>query len=173
MVVWITGLSGSGKTTVAKAVYTVVKKDFKNTVFLDGDIIRDVLNNSYGYSSEERLKGAKQVSGICRMLDDEGLIVICATMSLFHEIQMMNRQNIDNYIEVYLDVKLEELIKRDPKLIYKRALDKETENVVGIDIDYESPLAPELKLDNNKRQKLQSNIQKVLDLIDIKLNSKL
>ena len=85
----------------------------------------------------------------------------------------MNRQNIDNYIEVYLDVKLEELIKRDPKLIYKRALDKETENVVGIDIDYESPLAPELKLDNNKRQKLQSNIQKVLDLIDIKLNSKL
>ena len=169
MVIWITGLSGSGKTTIAKDIYTQLKEEYKNTVFLDGDIIREALNNSYGYSLSERLKGAKQVSGLCRMLDAEDLIVVCATMSLFHEIQELNRNKIKNYLEIYLNVDLEELIRRDSKDLYKKALNKEMDNVVGIDLDYESPIKPDIELDNNLSDNLESNIKEILDSVYLKL----
>ena len=113
MVIWITGLSGSGKTTIGKIVYENIKQKIVNTVFLDGDIIRKALDNNYGYSLEDRFKGAKQVSGLCKMLHNEGINVVCSTMSLFKEIQKLNRKEINDYIEVFLDVDIEILKERD------------------------------------------------------------
>lgn len=162
MVVWITGLSGSGKTTIGKNIYEYLKQNDNNTVFLDGDIIRKALNNNYGYSLSDRLKGAKQVSGLCKMLDDEGINVVCSTMSLFYEIQESNRKDIGTYIEVFLDVDIEILKQRDSKSLYS----KTTENVVGIDLSYDIPKSPELYLDNSSINRLDDNIKKVIRCIE-------
>lgn len=169
MLIWITGLSGSGKTTMANKVYEVIKKKYKNTVILDGDVFNEALGGDYGYSNEGRFKSAKSIAGLCRMLSDEDLIVICATMSLFHEVQKLNRDNIDKYIEVYLHTELEELIKRDPKGLYGKALSKEINNVVGIDLSYEKPINPDIKLDTNKLDNLDSNIKILLNFIQKQL----
>jgi adenylyl-sulfate kinase len=164
MVIWITGLSGSGKTTIAREVYKNIKSEYSNTVILDGDIIRKALNNNYGYSLSERHKGALQVSGLCKMLDAEGLIVVCATMSLFHDIQESNRKNIENYIEIYLEVDLEILKKRDRKNLYSEAINGNNKNVVGVDLSYEKPKVPELMLKNETMEQLADNINSILFL---------
>lgn len=165
MVIWITGLSGSGKTTIAKSVYNKIKEDYKNTVFLDGDIIREALNGSFGYTLEERRVGARQIHGLCKMLDNEGLIVICATMSLFNDIQKLNREKFSKYIEIYLDVEFEELVKRDKKSLYSKALAGTEENVVGVNLKYEKPLNPELSLSNNQDKQKDLNINLILEYI--------
>ena len=162
MLIWITGLSGSGKTTIANEVYKRLKKENKNTVLLDGDIIRKALNHNWGYSLEERHRGARCVAGLCWMLEAEDLIVVCATMSLFHEIQRLNRKKINDFIEVYLDVKIEVLIKRDPKGLYHKALNGLEKNVVGIDVQYEKPKNPELTLSNAKLEELDSNVEAII-----------
>ncbi len=162
MVIWITGLSGSGKTTISQALYEEVKATHQNTVLLDGDIIRNALNHSWGYTSEERLKGAKQVAGLCAMLDNEGLNVICATMSLFNEIQASNRERFSSYLEVFLDVKMDVLYDRDQKQLYSKALAGTEKNVIGVDLPYEAPLNPELTLTNELPEQLEKNIQRVI-----------
>jgi len=172
MLIWITGLSGSGKSTIARAVYTKIKEKYINTILLDGDALRSALGNNYGYSYEERLKGAYQVSGICRMLNNENLNVVCATMSLFEEIQTMNRSRVQDYIEVYLDVSMDELLERDQKSLYSKALNGEMKDVVGIDLKFDRPVSADLSLDNNNLDKLQENIQKILELAFSRIEGK-
>jgi len=167
MVIWITGLSGSGKTTTGKLVYEYIKQRFSNTIFLDGDVIRKALDNNYGYTLDERLKGAKQVSGLCKMLNNEGINVICSTMSLFKEIQDSNREEINNYIEVFLDVDLKELKKRDSKKLYSTV----TKNVVGVDLAYDIPSNPELYLDNSNINQLDQNVNNITEYFDKLTNS--
>ena len=116
MVIWITGLSGSGKTTIGKRVYKYIKTKYINTVFLDGDIIRKALNYHFGYTLEDRHASAIQIHGICNMLEKENLIVICSTISLFHDIHKMNRNNFNQYIEIYLDCKMNTLKTRRKEL---------------------------------------------------------
>lgn len=171
MVIWITGLSGSGKTTLSKNLYKKIKKEHLNTVLLDGDIIRKALSHNYGYTNEERHRGAFQVSGLCKMLDNEELIVICATMSLFHDIQKSNREEIDKYIEVFLDVPMVELQKRDTKNLYKEAISGLRENVVGIDLLYEQPINPEFNFKNITTKDLDNNVSTLFNIIKSELNS--
>jgi adenylylsulfate kinase-like enzyme len=158
MLIWITGLSGSGKSTIGKLVYEHIKKISSNTVFLDGDVIRNALDNNYGHTLEGRLRGAKQVSGLCKMLDKEGINVVCSTMSLFKEIQESNRREISQYLEVFLNVDIQVLKARDSKKVYSSNI----ENVVGIDLPYHAPSNPELILDNSDFRFLDSNIGKIL-----------
>lgn len=165
MVVWITGLSGSGKSTIANEVYKQLKSENINTVLLDGDIIREALNHSYGYTLEERLKGARQVHGLCKMLENEGMIVVCATMSLFHSIQKLNKEIFTQYLEVFLDVSIDELYKRDKNQLYSRAKNGLEKNVVGIDLISEYPLHPTLHLYNNNLEDKIVNINKIIEQI--------
>lgn len=167
MVIWITGLSGSGKTTIAKEVYQHIKKQYINTIFLDGDILRGALNHSYGYTFKQRLIGARQVHGLCHMLENEDMIVICATMSLFHTIQALNKNTFKNYIEVFLDVTIDELCKRDKNRLYSRALSGLEKNVVGIDLKAENPLTPTLHLDNNQPTDKDINIKKIINSFEL------
>ena len=160
MLIWITGLSGSGKTTIGKLVYEYIKQIDSSTVFLDGDVIRKALDNNYGHTLQGRLRGAKQVSGLCKMLDKEGINVVCSTMSLFKEIQESNRREISQYIEVLLDVDIQVLKARDSKRVYS----SNTENVVGVDLPYHAPRNPELILDNSDFTFLDNNIEKILKL---------
>ena len=126
-VIWITGLSGSGKTTIAEALCTRFKKFELSPVILDGDILREIFNgndkNSASYDRNERINLSHKYGLLCKNLSSQGFTVIIATVSMFDEVYAWNRKNLPNYFEVYLDVPLKELIRRDPKNIYKRFAD--------------------------------------------------
>lgn len=147
-VYWITGLAGSGKTTIGKLLYNSIKSNKDNIILLDGDKLRE-LYDSEDYSFEGRKKLAIKYSKLCKMISEQGIDVICCTISMFDECRNWNRENISNYKEIYLKVSIDELIKRDQKELYTKALRKEIKNVMGIDIDFEEPKNPDLLINNN------------------------
>lgn len=147
-VIWITGLSGAGKSTIGKIVYQELKNRKINAVFLDGDVIRDICDNDLGHTVEDRLINAKRLSKLCLFLSKQGLHVICSTMSLFKYCHTWNRENLKHYYEVYLNVPLEVLKKRDNKEIYSRSAKGKLTGVVGFDLDYDEPQNPDLIIDN-------------------------
>ena len=151
MVYWFTGLSGAGKTTLGWLFFQHVKSFKENVVFLDGDVLRNIFGGMQGYSIEERKLLAMRYSRLCKMLSDQGLDVVCATISMFHEIRDWNRENIDGYLEVYVKVPIEILIKRDQKQLYSRALRGEVDNVLGLDVECEVPSHPDITIINDGR----------------------
>lgn len=152
---WITGLSGSGKTTLANLLVKKLEEKNQKTILIDGDVIRDIFENSNDYRLVARLKTAYEYSKLAAFLIKQNINVVCSTISLFHEVQSWNRDNISNYIEIFLDVTPEELFKRDIKRIYSRALNGELKDVVGIDIKAEFPRKPEVILKNPAKEELE------------------
>jgi len=150
-VFWFTGLSGAGKTTIGRLFFELLRADRPGAVFLDGDILREVFGNDLGHSREERMKSAMRNSRLCKMLSDQGIEVVCATISLFRECQEWNRGNIHGFHEIYLRVPMDILIKRDQKQLYSRAARGEVNNVMGVDLPVEEPLSPEIVFDNDGR----------------------
>lgn len=141
MVIWLIGLSGAGKTTIGKALASCLKESQKNTVFLDGDIIRHIIGDNLGHSLEERRLSGWRICRLCEHLDREGLNVVCSVISLFSEHRDWNRENYSAYYEVYIKVALSELQKRDQKGIYSGFLEKKVTNVAGLDLPFEEPQA--------------------------------
>lgn len=149
MVCWITGLSGTGKTTVAELLRDHLGARGVPVVLLDGDIMREAIGDGLGHSPDDRRRLALRYARLCRMLAGQGLTVICATVSLFHEVQDWNREHLPGYIEIYLRAPIDELARRDPKGIYANALSGKLDNVVGIDIAAEEPRQPDAVIDNH------------------------
>ncbi len=147
-VFWITGLSGAGKTTVGRELWSRLRSAGRAAVFLDGDVIRDAIADDLGHSGDDRRQSARRNSRTCRLLADQGLDVVCSTISMFHEVRRWNRENIVGYREIYLRVPMQELERRDPKGIYARARSDKPANVVGIDVPAEFPDAADVVLDN-------------------------
>ena len=112
-VYWITGLSGAGKTTIGRIFYEKLKTKYSGTVFLYGDIMRGIFGNDLGYSEADRRKCAMRYSRLCHMLQSQGLNVICCTISMFDSVREWNRENIENYHEIYVKVTMQTLKKRD------------------------------------------------------------
>ena len=148
MVVWIIGLSGAGKTTLANEVVSKVRRKHRNIVLLDGDAIREVFGNDLGHSIDDRRRNADRISQLSKFLDDQGINIVCAILSLFPESRSWNRQNIKHYYEVFIDAPIEDLINRDSKSIYHRYLDGEIRNVAGMDIEFKKPDNPDLVIEN-------------------------
>ncbi len=144
-VFWITGLSGAGKTTLGRELSNRLRAAGHPVTFLDGDALRSVIAEDLGHSKEDRRRSAMRNARLCRLLAEQGADVVCATISLFHEVQRWNRENIPGYREIYLRVPLEELQRRDSKGIYAGA----RRDVVGLDVPAEAPEAPDLVLDNH------------------------
>jgi adenylyl-sulfate kinase len=161
--IWITGLSGSGKTVIAKEVYKRIKSEMINTVLIDGDDFRNIIGKEVGYSQEERFNYAIQISRMCKFLIEQDINVICATISLFKEVHKFNRDNVKNYFEIFIDCNMQELIRRDQKGIYSRALKGEIKDVVGIDIPFDKPENPELVIENSECNKLKEKAGKIID----------
>lgn len=141
MVIWLVGLSGAGKTTIGKSLAALLKKESKNTVFLDGDIIRHIIGDNLGHSLDERKLNGWRICRLCEHLDKEGLNVVCAVVSLFSEQRIWNRENYSTYFEVYVKAPLAELYKRDSKAIYSKYSENKISNVAGLDIPFEEPTA--------------------------------
>ncbi|MBT7296755.1 adenylyl-sulfate kinase [Candidatus Woesearchaeota archaeon] len=145
---WITGLSGAGKTTIGSEVYDILKSKYLNTVFIDGDIIRETLGNDLGHDIEDRKRNAVRISKMCEFLTSQNINVVCATLSLFKEIHDLNRKNIKQYYEIFIDVNIDELVKRDSKGLYAKAKKGEIKNVIGVDLPYDKPENPFMIIDN-------------------------
>ncbi len=149
-VIWLTGLSGAGKSTIAAALCDLFAEVGHPAILLDGDAVRDAIGDeNCGHDPESRLKNAYRICRFARMLAEQGFPVIVATMSLYHEIHDWNRKNLPGYFETYLDVSPEVLRKRDPKGLYRRAEQGRETNMVGLHIVVQAPKAPHLRLTNN------------------------
>ncbi len=149
---WITGLAGAGKTTIGKEVYILLKEKKDNLVFLDGDILRPVLGNIFGYSYDERLRCAQQYSRICKMLTDQGLDVVICTISMFQVVRNWNRENIENYFEVFVDTPMEILKNRNKKNLYREGLENENAPVAGVSFAVELPENPDFIIKNDMKE---------------------
>ena len=144
-VIWITGLSGAGKSTLAHEVVARLRASGDVVVMLDGDDLREVFGavsvSLKNHSREARLALAIQYAQMCRILAQQGLTVVIATISLFKEVHSWNRGNLPGYFEVYLKVPVEELRRRDPKGIYRRFDAGELTDVAGLDVPIDEPEA--------------------------------
>lgn len=156
---WLTGLSGAGKTTIGNRLYYSMKSDRENTIILDGDILKKIAGKDLGYGREERLERAYRYSSLCKLLTDQGINVIICTIAMFDEIRDWNRENIENYVEIFLDVDMEVLKRRNRKGLYS----KTNGNIAGVDVAIEYPKNPDIVIKNNENQSIKESVQKILD----------
>ena len=149
---WLTGLAGAGKTTIGNILFKYIKKKYKNTIFLDGDILRAILGyENTNYDKASRMSIAMQYAKLSKLFTNQGINVIFATISMFDSVRAWNRKNINNYVEIYLKVPIDTLIARDKKHLFSNAIKKRKQNVVGIDIKIEEPKNPDIVIENNNQ----------------------
>lgn len=147
-VIWLTGLSGAGKSTIANALEAQLHQAGYHTYILDGDNIRHGLNSDLGFSDQDRVENIRRVAEVAKLMADAGLIVIVSFISPFRADRDMARKMMSpgEFIEVFIDTSLKECIRRDPKGLYRKALAGEIKKFTGISSSYEMPLAPEVHL---------------------------
>jgi adenylylsulfate kinase len=166
-VFWITGLSASGKTTLGVELTRRIKNHGANVIFLDGDNLRFVLGEVATHSREDRVRLAYTYARLCRMLCEQGVIVVIATVALFSEIHAWNRENLLGYFEIFLDVPISELRNRDPKGIYKQFDQGKIKNVAGLDLKVDFPSNPDLHFIFDPEIEVHEMAQTVLDYADL------
>ena len=164
---WITGLSGSGKTTISNIIYNNLQKNYSNIILLDGDVLRKKLKikSSGSFSNNYRTKvGLKYVNLCKRYVNNRNKFVIIATMALISKVQNEYKK-IKNNFDIFLDVPIKELRKRDPKKLYKNFENKKINNMVGLDIKYDKPHKPSLYIKWKKSLTAFKISKKILELI--------
>lgn len=149
LVLWFTGLSGSGKSTIAKLVEQRLHHEGRHTYWLDGDNLRQGLNRDLGFTDEDRVENIRRVGEVAKLFVDAGLIVLCSFISPFRAERQMVRELVGEgeFIEVFVDTPIDECIRRDPKGLYNKALHGPMQNFTGVSSRYELPETPELRLD--------------------------
>jgi bifunctional enzyme CysN/CysC len=147
-VVWLTGLSGAGKSTIANLVEKKLHVQGAHTYLIDGDNIRGGLNRDLGFTEADRVENVRRVTEVARLFADAGLIVIVSLISPFRAERDMARERIGTaeFVEVFVDTPIEECKQRDPKGLYAKAARGELVNFTGVDSPYEAPEAPDLRL---------------------------
>tara|TARA_B100000989_G_scaffold264256_1_gene216577 strand:- start:901 stop:1419 length:519 start_codon:yes stop_codon:yes gene_type:complete len=147
---WITGLSGSGKSTISKKIYKFIKEEFGPTIILSGDDLRSIfLLNKYDYKS--RIKYLKFYHKFCKKITNQNINVIFSVVGLSHKIRALNKKKIQNYIEIYIKSELKEIKKKKFKKIYT----KNVKNIWGVDITPELPKNPTITINNNFKRSTQ------------------
>ncbi len=164
-VYWLTGLAGAGKTTIGRLLATKLREQQKNVVFLDGDIIREVLGATTGHGRDDRLALAQKYAAMSQMLSRQGMNVVCATISMFHQVRDWNRLHIHNYCEIYLRVPMPVLVARDQKGLYGQALAGAIDNVIGVNAPFEEPETPDIIIDNDGTRSPEAIIEELLSKI--------
>jgi len=166
MVVWLIGLSGSGKTTLADKIVTDLRLAEQTIVSLDGDILRELWGNDLGHDLESRRKNAQRICRLCQFLDQQGLDVVCAILSIFPESREWCRQNLSSYYEVFIDAPLNQVMERDVKGIYSRYKNGEVKDVAGLDLDFPIPKSPNLVINNyGKKEDLLGYSTQIVETI--------
>jgi len=161
-ILWFTGLSGSGKSTIANAVEERLYERGIHTYLLDGDNIRSGLNSDLGFGDSDRVENIRRIAEVSKLFLDAGLIVLTAFISPHKSQRDRVRSMVEEgeFIEIFIDTPIEICAKRDPKGLYKRAKRGEIKNFTGIDSIYEAPKNPEIRIDTT-----QYSIEESADII--------
>jgi adenylylsulfate kinase len=163
--IWMSGLSGSGKSTIANHLETVLNEQGYHTYTLDGDNTRLGLNKGLGFTEEDRIENIRRVSEVAKILNDAGIIVICSFISPFEKNRTGAKEIIgDNFIEVFVDADLSVCEERDPKGLYKKARSGEIKDFTGISSPFETPINS-IVLKNNTEEDLERNVNLLTNLI--------
>lgn len=165
---WFTGLSGSGKSTIAVALEKALTAQGKLCYRLDGDNVRMGINKNLGFTAEDRTENIRRIGEVSKLFVDAGVIVLSSFISPYRDDRNQVRKLHDagnmQFLEVFVDCALEEAEKRDPKGLYKKARAGEIKHFTGIDDPYETPDAPELHL-HTDQQSLEEEVEAILDLL--------
>lgn len=164
--VWMTGLSGSGKSTVAKGLERQLHKQGFLTQILDGDNIRAGINKNLGFSEQDRAENIRRIAEVSKLFINCGVITLNCFVSPTKKMRQMAKEIIgtDNFIEVYINASISECEKRDTKGLYAKARSGEIKNFTGIDAPFEAPENPVIEI-NTAELSIDKSIQKVLDYI--------
>ena len=147
---WFTGLSGAGKTTLARIVENELSRRGHKVEVLDGDVVRTNLSKGLGFSKEDRDTNIRRIGFVCNLLTRNEVIAIAAAISPYRDVRDEVRRDIGAFVEVYVKCPIDVLAERDVKGLYKRALAGEIKHFTGIDDPYEAPLAPEVIVETDK-----------------------
>jgi adenylylsulfate kinase len=166
--VWFTGLSGSGKSTIAEMLYHELQARDLKTEILDGDVVRQNLSKGLGFSKEDRDTNIMRIGFVANMLTRNGVATICCPISPYKETRDAVREMIGEFVEVHVSATVEEIAaNRDPKGLYKKALAGEITGFTGVDDPYEAPENPELvvdTMDESPEKSLQHVLDKLVEL---------
>lgn len=177
IMIWFTGLSGSGKSTIANALQQELFKRNINVYLLDGDNLRHGINRNLSFTAEDRQENIRRVAEIGKLFVDAGFVVLAALISPFEKERLSARTlfNSDEFTEVYVKCSIAECESRDPKGLYKKARNGEIKNFTGIDQPYEEPQNPEIIIDTTKlsiEDSVESLLTHLLDTVRLPLNTK-
>jgi len=169
VVLWFTGFSGAGKSTIANIVERKLHQRGVHTALLDGDNVRHGLNKDLGFTAADRVENIRRIAEVARLMTDVGLIVLTSFISPFRAERRLARDIAGDgeFIEIFVDSTLEAVIARDTKGLYKRALAAEIKNFTGVDQAYETPEAPELRL-----QTANATAEQLADLVIAELEAR-
>ncbi len=159
MVIWISGMPGTGKSTLAKFYFNLYKKKFKNLILIDGDAFREVMCHDLGYTLNDRKKNALRLIKLSKYFSDQKVNVIISANLIFQNYRNWCKKNIPNFLEVYIESKTNLLIKRNKKKIFS----KSKKNVLGKDIKVKKPHKPHLLIYNNYSKKFFLKTVKLID----------
>ena len=159
-VIWLTGIPGSGKTTLALELKKFYDQKGLPIDILDGDEVRKTLSKDLGFSPEDRKEHNRRVIFVAQILSKNGVTTIVPLISPYRETRDFARKEIPNFVEVWVKASVDECKKRDPKGLYKKALAGEIKNLTGLQAPYEEPQNAELILDTEKQ-----NVEESVDLI--------
>jgi adenylylsulfate kinase len=163
--IWFTGLSGSGKSTIARALEKRLRAAGRRVEILDGDVVRTNLSKGLGFSKEDRDTNIKRIGFVCHLLTRNGVIAISAAISPYRAVRDFNRNLIGSFFEVYAKCSLDECEKRDVKGLYKKARAGEIKGFTGVDDPYEEPLEAEVVCETDK-QTVEQSVEQVLKALE-------
>ena len=161
---WITGLSATGKSTFSSLLVNHLRSNGQHLIHLDGDELRQVLADQ-AYTREERVALSMRYARLCQLISNQGVTVVIAVIGLFKEIHEWNRENIPNYIEIFIDTPIDELIRRDPKGLYKKYLSGEIKNMAGMDLKIDYPENPDMHIKWSNGRSIESMFSELLKKI--------
>ena len=171
ILIWLSGISGSGKSTIANELEKKLYENNFLSYLLDGDNIRIGLNKDLGFTDDDRKENIRRISEVSRLMLDAGLIVITAFISPFKEERQLAKSLVleENYFLVHVDCSVEKCEERDVKGLYKKARAGEIKNFTGIDSPYEVPENPNLIV-NTEKEKVDESVEKIFNAIKDKIN---
>lgn len=155
-VVWMTGLSGAGKTTIALLLVEELKKRGLKVERLDGDVVRQSLTRDLGFTKEDRDKNIERVTFVAKLLSRNGVGCVCSFISPYQAVRDQVREETTNFIEVFVDAPLEVVMERDVKGLYEKAIAGEIENFTGISDPFEAPVDPEIHIRTDQQEPEES-----------------
>ncbi len=160
-VIWLTGLPGSGKTTIAKLLVPELRKLGFRVELFDGDDVRKELSPDLGFTKKDRELHARRVAYISKLLARNGVVAIVSLISPYRTFREFARKETGNFVEVYVNASLETCMRRDPKGLYRKALNGEITDMTGLQDPYEEPLSPEVVVDT-EQETVEESAQKIL-----------